>query len=421
MSRTRQLATSGSSLSSSSRAEPNTSARKPTDRKRFESALGIEGSSSTTKTMASLSTASVMRCPPPQRLSLADQVSVHAGQPGRRQGRRPPRSSDPGAAALKVWSRRLLPGWRQRERERRPWPSVGRCPYPPSVRLDDGTADRQSHAHPVGLGGEEGIEQLMHILGIDANPIVLYLYQHLAVFALARPDQQLTRTVGNGCHGLDAVDRQIHDDLLQLNPVGEHHRQRGRELEPQAHPIVEQLSLNQQDQLLDDVVEIEQGPLWNGFLQEPSQTPNNLARPHPIADHALQCSADLLQLRRPIGEPPQASLAIGDDSRKRLVPLVRDRRSQFTQCRQARHMSQFRLGLLQRFLGPIAFGDVHESDQNAAQRRWLRRKYNCQEHRHFVVVQGFQKGLRLEQSSTFGNSDQHLRKHLLGLGNKDVV
>src|SRR3954471_6372887 len=421
MSRTRQLATSGNSLSNSSRAEPNTSARKPTDRKRFESALRIEGSSSTTKTMASLSTASVMRCPPPKRLSLADQASVHAGQLDRRQEGRPPRSSDSGAAALKVWSRRLLPGWRQRERERRPWPSVGRCPYPSAVRLDDGTGDRQSHAHPVGLGGEEGIEQLMHILGIDANPIVPHLYPHLAVFVLARPDQQFTAAVGNGCHGLDAVDRQIHDHLLQLDPVAEHHRQRGRELKPQAHPIVEQFSLNQQDQLLDDVVEVEQGPLWSTLLQQPSQTPNDLARPHPIADHALYCSADLLQLRRPIGEPPQASLAIGDNSRKRLVHLVRDRRSQFTQCRQARHMSQLRLGLLQRLLGPIALGDVHESYQNAAQRRRLRRKYNCQEHRHFVVVQGFQKGLRLEKSSTFGNGDQHLRKHLLGLRKKDVV
>jgi hypothetical protein len=54
----------------------------------------------------------------------------------------------------------------------------------------------------------------MHILGIDANSIVPHLYQHLAVFALARPDQQFTGTVGNGCHGLDPVDRQIHDDLL---------------------------------------------------------------------------------------------------------------------------------------------------------------------------------------------------------------
>ena len=32
----------------------------------------------------------------------------------------------------------------------------------------------------------------MHILGIDANSIVPHLYQHLAVFALARPDQQFT-------------------------------------------------------------------------------------------------------------------------------------------------------------------------------------------------------------------------------------
>jgi hypothetical protein len=51
------------------------------------------------------------------------------------------------------------------------------------VRLDDGTADRQSHPHPVGLGSEEGIEQLLHILGIDAASTVPHFYQHLVVFS----------------------------------------------------------------------------------------------------------------------------------------------------------------------------------------------------------------------------------------------
>jgi hypothetical protein len=90
------------------------------------------------------------------------------------------------------------------------------------VRLNDGTADGQSHSHPVGLGGEEGIEQLLHIPRIDAASAVPHFYHQLVVFPLARPDEQFTWTVGNGRHGLDAVDHQIHDYLLQLDSVAEH-------------------------------------------------------------------------------------------------------------------------------------------------------------------------------------------------------
>src|ERR1700726_4243208 len=57
MSRTRQLATSGSLLWSISGAEPNTSTPKPTDWKRLVSALRIDASSSITKTIGSLALA----------------------------------------------------------------------------------------------------------------------------------------------------------------------------------------------------------------------------------------------------------------------------------------------------------------------------------------------------------------------------
>src|ERR1700760_1496863 len=57
MSRTRQLATSGSLLCSISDAEPNTSTFNPTDSKRLLSALRTDASSSTTKTIGSLALA----------------------------------------------------------------------------------------------------------------------------------------------------------------------------------------------------------------------------------------------------------------------------------------------------------------------------------------------------------------------------
>ena len=46
---------------------------------------------------------------------------------------------------------------------------VGRHPHLSAMGLDDRAADRQSHAHAVGLGGEEGREQAIEVLGIDAD------------------------------------------------------------------------------------------------------------------------------------------------------------------------------------------------------------------------------------------------------------
>ena len=42
-------------------------------------------------------------------------------------------------------------GSRQGEQKRRARPGIGRSPHPPTVRLDDRAADRQSHTYPLGL------------------------------------------------------------------------------------------------------------------------------------------------------------------------------------------------------------------------------------------------------------------------------
>ena len=45
----------------------------------------------------------------------------------------------------------------------------------------------------------------------------------------SRPDHQFARPVGDRRHGLNAVDDQIDDHLLQLHAVAEHRRQRRRQ------------------------------------------------------------------------------------------------------------------------------------------------------------------------------------------------
>src|ERR1700676_1168875 len=78
MSRTRQLAISGSLLCSISGAEPNTLTPRPTDWKRLVSALRIDASSSITKTIGSLALADW--CDDMGRSVTTDPLDARAGR-----------------------------------------------------------------------------------------------------------------------------------------------------------------------------------------------------------------------------------------------------------------------------------------------------------------------------------------------------
>ena len=96
--------------------------------------------------------------------------------------------------------------------------------------FDDGPADREPHTHAIRLRREEGVEQSAHILRFDSDPGVLYRDEYLIVPVLTRSYLKIARAAGRGTKGLDTVDQKIHHDLLQLNAVTEHWRQRRGEV-----------------------------------------------------------------------------------------------------------------------------------------------------------------------------------------------
>ena len=53
-------------------------------------------------------------------------------------------------------------------------------PKPASMRLDNGSADGQAHAEPMGFGREERVEQLFLVGWINADPGILDAHKRLA-------------------------------------------------------------------------------------------------------------------------------------------------------------------------------------------------------------------------------------------------
>jgi hypothetical protein len=79
------------------------------------------------------------------------------------------------------------------------------------VRLDDRAADREPHA----------------------NFVVPHGAKNLATIITLGTDDHLARPGGDGRHRVDAIDDEIHDRLLKLDRVAQHHWQTGVKLQPQ--------------------------------------------------------------------------------------------------------------------------------------------------------------------------------------------
>src|ERR1700686_546766 len=79
---------------------------------------------------------------------------------------------------------------RQRELKRGTVGYVCRGPQPATVGFHDRTADRESHTHAAGFGGEEGVEQPVRVPGRDPDAAIRHIDEHLSCLVLERSDHQ---------------------------------------------------------------------------------------------------------------------------------------------------------------------------------------------------------------------------------------
>src|SRR5215475_6807813 len=92
------------------------------------------------------------------------------------------------------------------------------------MRLHDGTANPQPHAHAARLGGKERLEHLLDLLSAQPDACVFHADQHTTQRMPLRLDVQVTRSVHHGTHRLHTVAHEIQQDLLYLDPIAQHVR-----------------------------------------------------------------------------------------------------------------------------------------------------------------------------------------------------
>src|SRR5437588_12101459 len=92
---------------------------------------------------------------------------------------------------------------------------VGIRPQPAAMRLHDGTADGQSHAAALRLGGKERRKDLIHLLRWQPHTRITDRELELTVLQF-----RLHRKLSAGVlHGFDAVKHEVHEHLLELDTV----------------------------------------------------------------------------------------------------------------------------------------------------------------------------------------------------------
>jgi hypothetical protein len=94
------------------------------------------------------------------------------------------------------------------------------CPQAPTMRLNDRSADAKPHAGAVGFGCKERVEYLFRQLRRKPYAGITDRHKNLVAFSAPRLDDHLSYPV-NVLHRLDAVDDQIHRDLLQLHAIAD--------------------------------------------------------------------------------------------------------------------------------------------------------------------------------------------------------
>src|ERR1700754_1682365 len=151
-----------------------------------------------------------------------------------------------------------------------------------AMSFHDRTTDREPHTKAAGLGGEEGVEQPVCILGGDPDAAIGNAQQYSLHLFLTRSDHQFARPIGDRLHCFDTVHHEVDDHLLQLDPIAKNLGQSRRQFRSQRYLVAGQLTLYQRDDLPDDVIDVERYLLNISLVRERADAPDHLAGPDAV-------------------------------------------------------------------------------------------------------------------------------------------
>src|SRR5580698_7161169 len=141
-----------------------------------------------------------------------------------------------------------------RKRERNSRTIIWRRPQTAIMTLDNRPADRQSDSHAFILRSVEGFEKLARSLRLEADSNITHTEAHpimiigISIIWLSS-NQQISRTIFDGAHGIRSIAKQVQNDLLELDAIAGDEREVRGKFRPQGHAIFLKLTQCQRDYL----------------------------------------------------------------------------------------------------------------------------------------------------------------------------
>ncbi len=150
-------------------------------------------------------------------------------------------------------------------------------------------------------------------------------------------------------HGLDCVEKQVHNDLLQLNPVSLNSRHIIREPGLQRDLMLLNFSVEEAESRMNDLIDLKPGSLGRGTLCEIANLDDDFIGSIGILSDACDIFSRLVEIGRLRFKPIQACVAVDCHCSERLIDLMCNRCGHFSKGRHTHNVRELRARLIGRF------------------------------------------------------------------------
>src|SRR5260370_19852394 len=149
-------------------------------------------------------------------------------------------------------------------------------PQAAAMRLNDRPTDGQPHTSPLIFGRKECLEDLFCLLRGQSHTGIADRDQQLTIAGF-----QLDGKLTSACrflHGIDAVEHEVHENLLQLHAVCHDLGKILGKLGADGHRVAVRLAAQQDNHFSNDFIYINQLPLQSALLEHRADSANDVSR-----------------------------------------------------------------------------------------------------------------------------------------------
>src|SRR6266542_4017153 len=232
------------------------------------------------------------------------------------------------------------------------------------MRFNNRTHDRQTHPQSFRFGSEEVVEESLACFLGNPNSVITHTRPNCAVAIPLCDNYDFTAAHRRIAHGIKGIDKEIEQDLLQLDRIAFNRRQIWLEQRLQLARAQHRITFYHVHHVHYKIVQIYPLPDLGAFFHHAANTANHFAGAASICDDINEQFAYLTEIDIPAINKTLSRAGVADNSRKRLIYFMGNGGRQFTHHGHATEMTNFFMALSCFRFSELASRDVRDRSQN---------------------------------------------------------